>query len=98
MKLEIKKNSFGTDMLWIDDVPAFQFWLKGEQKNPVTPSGWDAYVRNKEQVDRWLAMAPTLRGRLSQPLTTEKEAVKQLKEIGGVELSERAKEILNDEV
>jgi len=41
---------------------------------------------------------PTLKGRLSQPLTTEKEAVEQLARIGGVELSERAKKILNESV
>ena len=33
---------------------------------------------------------PTLEGRLSQPLTTEKEALLQLKQIGGITLSEEA--------
>jgi hypothetical protein len=37
---------------------------------------------------------PTLKGRLKHPLTTEEDAVKQLVEVGGVELSDYAKKIL----
>ena len=33
---------------------------------------------------------PTLEGRLNHPLTTEKEALLQLKQIGGVTFSEKA--------
>lgn len=54
-----------------------------------TPGGYSC--GHKDCYPEW----PTLEGRLSQPLTTEKEAVEQLAKIGGVELSKRAKKILN---
>ena len=44
----------------------------------------DCKYAHPDGICRW----PTLEGRLSQPLTTEKEALLQLNRIGGCELSE----------
>lgn len=51
-------------------------------------------VRFLHRPPDFMIKCPTLKGRLKHPLTTEEDAVKQLVEVGGVELSDYAKKIL----
>jgi hypothetical protein len=43
----------GLYILWIDKVPAFIVLSNGE-KDALTPTGWSYYLRNKEEVDKWI--------------------------------------------